>query len=366
MSSMRKAKIVCLIIWVVLALTYTVDGSYEMGFAWVFFMLMCVLNAILCVLSGRSLQAALHLPYSMEKTKCAEGTIVMTNLSLIPVFKGQIKIVWKNTLTGEEGSLDLPFHVMPKGMAAVCFDVSSCCCGYCSISVEEVTVFDMFGIFSGKRESKAQGSIFLFPETYDIQLELDRTEAYDMESFRYSEEKKGDDSSETFDIRAYVQGDSMRKIHWKLTGKLGTLMVREASHPVYDSVMLLLETGYEKERPLPGEMDAAVEQYFSVAEMLLEQEKSFDIGFYDYEKDVFCWQKIEDRESLWEMALELLKAGRRQSPVSVWHHCCSNTGDRHFSHYCYVAADGSYDEVDAAAEMETITILRRGSAPGRE
>ena len=48
-----------------------------------------------------------------------------------------------------------------------------------------------------------------------------------MESFRYSGSRPGDDPGETFDIREYREGDSIRQIHWKLTGKMDRLIIRE-------------------------------------------------------------------------------------------------------------------------------------------
>lgn len=37
----------------------------------------------------------------------------------------------------------------------------------------------------------------------------------------------GDDPGETYDIREYRSGDSIRQIHWKLSGKLDDIMIRE-------------------------------------------------------------------------------------------------------------------------------------------
>ena len=60
-----------------------------------------------------------------------------------------------------------------------------------------------------------------------------------MESFRYSGARPGDDPGETFDIREYQEGDSIRQIHWKLTGKLDKMMIRQRSFPVDDTILIL-------------------------------------------------------------------------------------------------------------------------------
>ncbi len=52
----------------------------------------------------------------------------------------------------------------------------------------------------------------------------------------------GDDPGETYDIREYQPGDSIRQIHWKLSGKLDDIMIREKSFPVDDTVLILAES----------------------------------------------------------------------------------------------------------------------------
>lgn len=59
------------------------------------------------------------------------------------------------------------------------------------------------------------------------ELSLFTREGFDMESFRYSGSRPGDDPGETYDIREYRSGDSIRQIHWKLSGKLDDIMIRE-------------------------------------------------------------------------------------------------------------------------------------------
>ncbi|MFR3948816.1 MAG: DUF58 domain-containing protein [Ruminococcus sp.] len=38
-------------------------------------------------------------------------------------------------------------------------------------------------------------------------------------------------------MREYQEGDSIRQIHWKLTGKLDKMMIRQRSFPVDDTVL---------------------------------------------------------------------------------------------------------------------------------
>ena len=68
----------------------------------------------------------------------------------------------------------------------------------------------------------------------------------------------GDDPGETYDIRSYMPGDNIRQIHWKLTGKLDDVMIREKSYPVDDTVLLLAESFQKDRNPLRAEAAAEV------------------------------------------------------------------------------------------------------------
>ena len=54
---------------------------------------------------------------------------------------------------------------------------------------------------------------------YTGRLGILSREGFYMESFKYSKDRPGDDPGETYDIREYRSGDSIRQIHWKLSGK---------------------------------------------------------------------------------------------------------------------------------------------------
>ena len=93
------------------------------------------------------------------------------------------------------------------------------------------------------------------PEIYDAREEITHSESYNMESFRYSQEHGGEDTGETFQVREYEAGDSMKQIHWKLSARLNDLVVREPGYPVTRSVLVFLETGYEGSFPDPEYLD---------------------------------------------------------------------------------------------------------------
>ena len=61
------------------------------------------------------------------------------------------------------------------------------------------------------------------------------------DSESYAPDRAGYDLSEVYQLREYRPGDSLRQMHWKLSGKLDRLVIREASLPVRRSVLLFWE-----------------------------------------------------------------------------------------------------------------------------
>ena len=72
--------------------------------------------------------------------------------------------------------------------------------------------------------------------------------------------RKGNDLSEIFDIREYVPGDDIRSIHWKLSSKTDTLILKEASDPSHYNVVILPDFGRKQlgETVSAREVNAAV------------------------------------------------------------------------------------------------------------
>lgn len=386
---MKKSIILYILMWGALSFVYIMDGSYEMGFVLLLLFSLFLLGAFSCFLSGKELYANIKLPYSMDKEQEGTGIITIKNGSFWPVFRGRIKLVCENNLTGEREIRFLPFALMPKGKAELYFKLQSEYCGECVCVAEEIRVYDLLALFSGKRElagryrdkkeekkkkeshsSKARrikGSILVFPKAETIEMSFSDRDAYDMESFRYSNEKKGDDPSETFAIREYRRGDSMGRIHWKLTGKLDQIMVKESSFPIFNSMMLLLETGYEEgKRPDKEAMHAALEVCVSLGEMLCRRNTPFELGYYDYEKELFYSQRVEGIEELWSLVPGLLRAGRRAANQSAYYQSLLQINDKKFAHYMYVAPGDAFPELDMAAETDSITVLRCAAEPKRE
>jgi len=76
--------------------------------------------------------------------------------------------------------------------------------------------------------------------------------------------------SDTTSFREYLPGDSVRRIHWKLSGKMDKTMLRETNEPPSFGVLLNLRTAFS-EPPAPDAMEETLSALFSVSRTLIQQ-----------------------------------------------------------------------------------------------
>ena len=80
-----------------------------------------------------------------------------------------------------------------------------------------------------------------------------------------------------FDIREYVPGDDIRAVHWKLSSKTDTLILREASDPSHYNLAVLIDLGLEQENePVSSaSLNAAIAYGSGIMEKLVRQRVPF-------------------------------------------------------------------------------------------
>lgn len=159
---------------------------------------------------------------------------------------------------------------------------------YCSqffFRVPKARVYDIFQIFSMKAklflDGSAERGVTVLPESGEIADWPVRANPNVMvESDIYSDTAGGDDVSEIFEIRDYVPGDRLNRIHWKLTSKMDRLMVKELGLPIDCSVLIFLDFfSYADASDFLKYRDALLGALLSLAECLTAQGQIYYIAW---------------------------------------------------------------------------------------
>lgn len=96
--------------------------------------------------------------------------------------------------------------------------------GYYSYNTIKINISDIFGIFSIAKDIKCNELITIYPKITKLnRFNIKSLQIYGTASTR---KKANEDYSSITDIRKYYPGDSLKKIHWKVSAKRNMLHVK--------------------------------------------------------------------------------------------------------------------------------------------
>ena len=153
--------------------------------------------------------------------------------------------------------------------------------GNISITLKKARVYDFFGVFSLPYKFNREFDFTVLPKHEEFNFSIyDSANAF-VESDVFSQHKPGDDPSEVFQIRDYADGDKPNRIHWKLSSKLDSYLVKDYSLPLQNSVLLMVDT-YLAPKELGGAdlVDGVLRAVFSLSNQLLLAKVPHKISWY--------------------------------------------------------------------------------------
>ena len=270
------------------------------------------------------------------KNGSAAGRLTLINRGLVPLDRVLCRVQCHNLLTGEKQTAGVRTSLPAKGSAEEDIVLRSRHAGKIRMTLKELRVFDPFGLYCFKRpvrSDKDRTTVLFVPETFSVTAEIAYGESMNMDSEEYSMKKAGNDPSETFAIREYRAGDRIRQIHWKLTEKLDTLTVRDYGLPIQNTILLLLETGYEKGgAPASEALNALGSAILSLSQELISGQIVHSIGWQNHEENTFSLMEIETDEDLSLILPDLLGAVPGEDMLGVLDHYMESREQMEFAH----------------------------------
>ena len=144
-------------------------------------------------------------------------------------------------------------------------------CGIVELSCTKAMAYDVLGLVDLSIKMPETKSITVYPKKVAIQLEKRNDAGSIRDGDQYEKNKKGMDMSDIYDMREYIPGDNIRRVHWKLSSKLDNMVIREGSDTSYYDTILLLDIGLNnQEKAYKKELlSAAYETGMAVSRSLL-------------------------------------------------------------------------------------------------
>lgn len=253
---------------------------------------------------------------AVSQRKGDEGSITVTihNPTVFPALRIRCDLVVQNQLNREKHSQKIMTYALPKKKQKNTLRVGSEYCGRIRIAVPKVTLYDCFGLVGVRYSCETVTHMTVQPDTFETAVILVPNSSSTDDSELYSQDLPGMDLTETYQIREYVPGDSIRQIHWKLSNKFDKLIVRDPGLPITRNVLVFWErTGESGD---PDLIDAQAEVIISLCRSLMDNGIQFNIGWNDTDRNLCVIHEIRDMDELVGIIPRLLRATGASDTVS--------------------------------------------------
>jgi hypothetical protein len=295
---MLKYRIQYLILFISILGLYIFTNQYFIFILLLFFSTFPVFSFILLILSCKRITVDFEIPHEIKKSEAALINFTLTNSSFFPVSGAVLYLTCRNNLTGKEKDIKTFCTIGNKNSNRTSFTVSDMNAGRISVTLNKMKVCDFLGLFSLSKNINNEKSGLIYPEIYEVIIDMQHQTEINGDGEHYSQTKKGQDVNDIFALREYIPGDETRKIHWKLSAKQSKLVVRDFGLSLNYPIFLLLEIFNNKNENSDKALDACMMTFVSVSQSLIEKGICHNIAWYDSSGERLIVKEIESVDTL--------------------------------------------------------------------
>ena len=206
--------------------------------------------------------------------------LTLRRKSRLPLGAVWADIVFENILYGDEKRVKVWLLPDEHRKMTFVYPFETEDCGNMKIRVSSMECRDLTGLFVFRHSVEIQEETLIYPPELKLSTEL--VQRPETKSFgdMYDQQKRGQDVSEVSGLRDYVPGDMPNSIHWKLSGKMDELIVREFGNPSnYNTLILYEMMKRTKEAQIPKVCNNAVLALtVSLSQSMLELNLEHNVG----------------------------------------------------------------------------------------
>lgn len=209
-----------------------------------FIVLPIILTAVLAV-QTKLLRLSFSRDGSLtERGKSALIKITLENPTIFPITACRITLRYEKVFAPEKSrpekySVTVPVNRRTRECVTVKLVPEHC--GAVEISLRSVGVSDFIGLVWLRKRVRFSDRLIVMPCAYPFDAEQGSSLATDSESSAFSAVRAGDDPSEIFQLREYRDGDRFNRIHWKLSSRGESFIVKELANPVNSKILILCD-----------------------------------------------------------------------------------------------------------------------------
>lgn len=193
---------------------------------WILFAAVTALPPLSLLLMGSSLRSSklnCSIPHAVIRGQQATVELSVTAKDYDPLWSAKLRL--SHSFSGKT------YKIKPNQ------NLPTAHCGILCISVGGVYIHDPLGLFRFRIAPRRQIEVAVRPEPAAPEAipELGGKTATQWRP------RRGGGFAESHDLRLYRPGDNLRQIHWKLSAKTGSLILREPMEPLHSRLLLRME-----------------------------------------------------------------------------------------------------------------------------
>lgn len=261
-------------------------------------------------LMKKKVTAGLKLPEMIcHKGEPLPVEVELANSGFLPISRLWVELCCKDRCTGYVQGLSGAAMLEGRDRAMLRFELDSVYCGVLELKLERAVLWDFLGVFSaGCRMTGGMQELSVLP------ADPEKTEGFMGDPGGRTGDggavgkRSGEEYGDDYEIRTFRRGDTLRRIHWNLTAKTDELVVRDFGSRMEESTLVLLDLGYDKERPTREQWDRFLETVAGVSRKLLAAGYSHEVIWADREASRICRMPVTGEEERQWMLCGLLRA----------------------------------------------------------
>lgn len=345
---MAKNRIYYLIILVGLALFYIYCDSYMPLVILLIVAILPIFTGIIGYFASRKTTVSVSpLLASVTKGRELPFNIKIKNDSKLPL--STVRVILEFTaLCDDSFEKRKIFASVSSGEEKnICMYGSIKHCTIVRCKIKKAAGCDGTGIFSFKlKQNRGEAEIVVMPELIKTGFDFGDSAKISAESDRYSETQRGDDSSQVFEVREYVPGDDIRRIHWRLSSKQDSLIVKEYSKPMADECAVLLETGLDSGDPeLKNERaDKILAAFLTLANAILHDEQTISVCWYSSSAEKLLSFDISSYDEVYSV-VRLYLSDKLSEIANVSLHNYESLSETAMKTLTYYVYDSAYSDI---------------------
>jgi len=244
-----------------------------------------VLAAVFLIYRRFCVDCGVEVPISVtDEGKDVSLQIHIKNKSPLTCGRIRLCLVVCNAFYGKKRRIWLKASDIMPGQNRLLYILRLPGAGCYDICVKGMHIYDLTGLAWIRKKVNRSARVQVLPDIQPVSVRLtEPVRSFFGDAEVYDEDRAGQDTDEVLQIRSFRPGDRLQSIHWKLSGKMNKLIVREFGRPVNYHTLVLLSPSFlyssieVEEKTVNGVFDLGV----SLSHALLNQNIAHFVGCFD-------------------------------------------------------------------------------------